>query len=80
MTGSQKQSPSIKNFVPVVAKEFIWQDREIRFDVPLSQIEFRKNEKLIDQIGDVEDTKGNNGEQGNLLITNLRLIWFSKQN
>lgn len=28
----------------------------------------------------MEDTKGNNGDKGNLLITNLRLIWFSDQN
>lgn len=27
----------------------------------------------------MEDTKGNNGERGSLLITNLRLIWFSEQ-
>ena len=24
----------------------------------------------------MEDTKGNNGDKGSLLITNLRLIWF----
>lgn len=28
----------------------------------------------------MEDTKGNNGERGSLLITNLRLIWFSDIN
>lgn len=26
----------------------------------------------------VEDTKGNNGDAGELLLTNLRLIWRSK--
>eukprot|EP01043_Picozoa_sp_COSAG02_P040682 COSAG02_NODE_3312_length_6955_cov_2.028151_9_plen_52_part_00 len=25
----------------------------------------------------VEDTKGNNGERGELIITNLRMIWYS---
>ena len=30
----------------------------------------------MDSINSVEDTKGNNGDKGNLLITNLRLIWF----
>ena len=34
---------------------------------------------MIDSIQHVEDTKGNNGERGSLLITNLRLIWFSEQ-
>ena len=25
----------------------------------------------------VEDTKGNNGERGELVITNLRMVWYS---
>ena len=57
--------------------EFIWQDREIRFDVTIAQLQCRAGEKVIDSINEVEDTKGNNGERGSLLITNLRLIWFS---
>lgn len=40
----------------------------------------RTGEKLIDEIPQVEDTKGNNGEKGHLYITNLRLIWFSQEN
>ena len=60
--------------------EFIWQDREIRFDVTLAQLQCRVGEKVIDSINSVEDTKGNNGERGSLLITNLRLIWFSDTN
>ena len=28
----------------------------------------------------MEDTKGNNGEQGELKVTNLRLVWVSKKN
>lgn len=35
---------------------------------------------MVDSINSVEDTKGNNGDKGSLLITNLRLIWFSDQN
>jgi len=31
----------------------------------------------VDNINSVEDTKGNNGERGALLATNLRLIWCS---
>jgi Bardet-Biedl syndrome 5 protein len=27
----------------------------------------------------VEDTKGNNGDQGELRITNLRIMWISKK-
>lgn len=74
--------------------QFIWQDREIRFDVPLplvfylvlycnscyySAMELRKGEILVDSIDSVEDTKGNNGEQGCLTITNLRIIWASSK-
>jgi Bardet-Biedl syndrome 5 protein len=57
--------------------EFVWQDREIRFDIPISSLSPRKGEVIVDSINSVEDTKGNNGDKGNLLITNLRLIWFS---
>ncbi|CAI2375368.1 unnamed protein product [Moneuplotes crassus] len=58
----------------------IWQHREIRFDAPFSQLTLRKGEVLIDSIANVEDTKGNNGDKGNLLITNLRIIWFCDDN
>lgn len=36
-------------------------------------------EKIFEVLDPVEDTKGNNGETGKLLITNLRLIWQSKK-
>jgi len=32
---------------------------------------------VIDRLNSVEDTKGNNGTRGSLLITNLRMIWMS---
>lgn len=54
---------------------FIWQDREIRFDVPFQQLKPRRGEMEIDCINAVEDTKGNNGEKGALSVTNLRIIW-----
>ena len=60
--------------------EFIWHDREIRFDSNVADLGCRTGEKVIDLIPQVEDTKGNNGERGSLLITNLRLIWFSEIN
>lgn len=40
-------------------------------------LENRKGEFQIDSMNSVEDTKGNNGERGELLITNLRMIWYS---
>lgn len=75
---------------------YVWQDREIRFDVQLSYVvepnhsflfanivncyralELRPGEVLIDTLNNVEDTKGNSGEGGSLMITNLRIIWIS---
>lgn len=56
---------------------YVWQDREIRFDSPPEHLEERRGESLIDSINSVEDTKGNNGERGSLVVTNLRLLWIS---
>eukprot|EP00943_MAST-04B_sp_MAST-4B-sp1_P003945 g3945.t1 len=61
-----------KSFVPT---QRVWEDRELRFDAPLQILKPRKGEFEIDSINSVEDTKGNNGERGFLIITNLRLIW-----
>lgn len=55
----------------------IWQDREIRFDVSIADLNLRRGEFLIDSMDSVEDTKGNNGERGELVITNLRIMWWS---
>lgn len=55
---------------------FIWQDREIRFDLLAKLLLCRQGEKVIEEIPKVEDTKGNNGERGYLIVTNLRLIWY----
>lgn len=60
--------------------EFIWQDREIRFDSVAKNLACRRGEKVIDSINSVEDTKGNNGERGSLLVTNLRMLWVSHSN
>jgi hypothetical protein len=40
-------------------------------------LKMRKGEVEIDSINSAEDTKGNNGERGALIISNLRLIWVS---
>lgn len=55
----------------------------ILFD--LSSITFRQNkirggEEILDIFDYVEDTKGNPNERGRLLVTNLRLIWYSLNN
>lgn len=60
--------------------DYIWQDREIRFDSKSQLLSCRRGEKLIDSINSVEDTKGNNGERGSLIVTNLRLLWVSHLN
>ena len=38
----------------------------------------RSGEMLIDKLDSIEDTKGNAGDRGRLLITNLRVIWHSQ--
>lgn len=58
--------------------ESIWEDREIRFDIRSNLLSCRKGEIVIDSINSVEDTKGNNGERGSLIVTNLRIIWVSE--
>jgi Bardet-Biedl syndrome 5 protein len=55
---------------------FFWHDREIRFDISMAQLSLHPGEQIVDSMNDVEDTKGNNGDRGSLIITNLRLIWF----
>mmetsp|Transcript_7758 Transcript_7758/g.12410 ORF Transcript_7758/g.12410 Transcript_7758/m.12410 type:complete len:343 (+) Transcript_7758:83-1111(+) len=59
---------------------YVWQDREVRFDVAPSALELRRGEFLIDAMNSVEDTKGNNGERGELSITNLRILWTAQRN
>jgi len=54
-----------------------WQDRELRFDAKIVDLKLRRGEEEIDSINSVEDSKGNNGDRGFLVITNLRLIWVS---
>ena len=56
---------------------FVWQDREIRFDAHPRDLKYRNGEFEIDSINSVEDTKGNNGIRGSLSVTNLRLVWCS---
>lgn len=46
----------------------------------MSQLAMHEGEQIVDSMNDVEDTKGNNGDRGSLIITNLRLIWFCDNN
>ncbi|XP_069396956.1 BBSome complex member BBS5 isoform X2 [Delphinus delphis] len=55
----------------------LWEDRDVRFDVSSQQMKTRPGEVLIDCLDSIEDTKGNNGDKGRLLVTNLRIIWRS---
>ncbi|XP_002734271.1 BBSome complex member BBS5-like [Saccoglossus kowalevskii] len=56
----------------------LWEDRDVRFDISPQQMKMRPGEILIDRLDSVEDTKGNNGDRGRLIITNLRIIWHSQ--
>jgi len=40
-------------------------------------MKLRPGEKLIDRLDSIEDTKGNGGDRGRLIITNLRILWHS---
>mmetsp|Transcript_5108 Transcript_5108/g.13797 ORF Transcript_5108/g.13797 Transcript_5108/m.13797 type:complete len:421 (-) Transcript_5108:980-2242(-) len=57
----------------------LWQDREVRFGCTKKELSLREGEKILESLDDVEDTKAHNGTVGKLLITNLRLIWYSKK-
>ena len=55
---------------------FVWQDKEVRFDVATSALNPRRGEVVFETVTPVEDTKGNQGKEGRLVITNLRFIWY----
>lgn len=55
----------------------LWEDRDVRFDINPTQMNMRPGESVIDKLDSIEDTKGNNGDRGRLLVTNLRVIWHS---
>ncbi|XP_057293907.1 Bardet-Biedl syndrome 5 protein homolog [Hydractinia symbiolongicarpus] len=58
--------------------ELLWEDRDVRFDITSQQMKMRPGEVLIDHLESVEDTKGNNGDRGKMMVTNLRIIWHSQ--
>ena len=59
---------------------FVWQDRDIKFDCDPALLGCTRGEEIIDSINSVEDTKGNNGMRGSLIVSNLRVIWVSHTN
>ncbi|XP_063233839.1 Bardet-Biedl syndrome 5 protein homolog [Bacillus rossius redtenbacheri] len=61
----------------VVMADTLWEDKEVRFDVPLSQLKMKAGEAVLDRLEPIEDTKGNGGDKGRLVVSNLRVIWHS---
>jgi Bardet-Biedl syndrome 5 protein len=57
----------------------LWQDRNIKFDSPDKWLQSRPGEFIIEKFDHIEDTKGNNGKQGQLIVTNLRMVWINTQ-
>lgn len=40
-------------------------------------MKLRPSERIIDRLDSIEDTKGNGGDKGRLIVTNLRILWHS---
>eukprot|EP00877_Chromochloris_zofingiensis_P005448 jgi/Chrzof1/14904/Cz09g20050.t1 len=57
----------------------VWQDRDIRFDIAPPELQCRGGEQVLHTVDSVEDTKGNNGDEGEVLVTNLRVMWIYKK-
>ncbi|XP_032665060.1 Bardet-Biedl syndrome 5 protein homolog [Odontomachus brunneus] len=55
----------------------MWQNCEVRFDISHSNMQLRAGELAVDKLDMIEDMKGNAGDLGRLIITNLRIIWHS---
>ncbi|KRY08935.1 Bardet-Biedl syndrome 5 -like protein, partial [Trichinella patagoniensis] len=51
--------------------------RDVRFDVDSKHLKLRNGEFIVDKSHGIEDTKGNRGQKGTLIVTNLRIIWLS---
>ncbi|KAG7309428.1 hypothetical protein JYU34_005397 [Plutella xylostella] len=55
----------------------VWEDREVLFDLPFNYLRLRPGEKIFERIEPIEDTKGNTGTRGRMVLTCLRIIWHS---
>ncbi|KAH8307615.1 hypothetical protein KR044_005697 [Drosophila immigrans] len=58
-------------------QNLLWEDKQVKFDSPQQLTRLRSGEQLLDTIYHIEDSKGNPGDTGKLLVTNLRIIWHS---
>ena len=56
--------------------DMLWQDKEIRFDNKFEHLELRRGEFLVDTMSKIEDTKGNNGDNGELQVSFTVTISF----
>ena len=45
----------------------------------ISYLAMVAGERIFERVEPVEDTKANSGEAGCLVITNLRILWFSRK-
>ncbi|CAG0888366.1 unnamed protein product [Cyprideis torosa] len=57
--------------------EIFWEDKDVRFDVSPKDLQLRPGEEMLEKLEHIEDTKGNSGEKGILIISNLRIMWRS---
>lgn len=64
--------------VDLMRNDPLWQDRDLRFDASIKELQARCGEKCLYSWDKIEDTKGNSGDEGRLSITTLRIIWQSK--
>lgn len=49
----------------------------IKSEIFISHMQLRLGEFTVDKLDLIEDSKGNAGDTGRLIITNLRIIWHS---
>jgi Bardet-Biedl syndrome 5 protein len=58
----------------------VHQLRQVKSKITISldsQLQMAPGEVTLERVEPVEDTKGNSGDRGCLLMTNLRIIWYS---
>ena len=56
----------------------MWENRDVRFDMLSTDMKMRPGEVMIDKIDSIEDTKGNAGDRGRMMVTNLRVMWHAQ--
>ncbi|XP_016987706.1 Bardet-Biedl syndrome 5 protein homolog [Drosophila rhopaloa] len=72
----------LKSLAPIEGNQqpqlqLLWEDKDVKFDVPQLHKNLRSGERVLDYIYHIEDSKGNPGDTGRLMVTNLRIIWHS---